>query len=114
MKWQVLKNRIQCENGTVCELPFDIKECVEVGEILLVVLDVRGKALMDENVFAISLRGEVLWTIQRVPDITLNPSDSYVGFVSIGGNSAKIASWNGWVVEVDIATGKVVGSQWLK
>ena len=114
MKWQVSRNEVNGEAATVCKFPFPIKECAEAEDVLLVLLDVPSNSSMPRNVFAISGICDVLWTIEDAPDAASDPADCYVGIVAVNRNLVRIATWTGWVVEVDLGSGRIVGSQWLK
>lgn len=114
MKWQVSTHEVKGEAGSAWRFPFPVKSFAEAGNVLLVLLDVPSSSSMPCNVFAISGMCHVLWTIDGVPDTGSDPADCYVGIVAVNRNTAHIATWTGWVVEVDLGTGRVVGSQWLK
>ncbi len=86
--------------------------CV-VGDVLVVALEVPPGGMMTENVFAISLEGEVLWQVERIPE-TAQPPFRYSHVNPIGRDRVGLWNWACWSVEVDIHTGHVLSKRWTK
>ena len=115
MSWAVEGKQVRTPIGKVVSFDFPIKEALEVGEVSVVVLDVPPDEVMTENAFCVSKDGKVLWQIERIPETSTDPVNVYVG-VSQGESpeTVRIANWNGDVATVDVQTGRVVQTRWLK
>ena len=115
MNWAVEGNEVKTPNGNVVSFDFPVNEALEAGEVLIVVLDVPPDEVMTENVFCVSKDGKVLWQIERIPATSTDPTNVYTG-VSEGesASTVRIANWNGDVATMDVETGRVLKSEWLK
>src|SRR5438067_12097683 len=58
-------NTFECDNHRIVEFEYPIQKCLDLGEVLIVLLRTPYKTLYNENVFGISRNGERLWQVQK-------------------------------------------------
>src|SRR5438105_1545348 len=108
MNWKIYGKRIVAPNRSVAEFEFPVKETVDVGAVLVVLLDVPPDKVMSENVFGVSKNGEILWQIERVPEIAADSASVYTGIFGHDENIVCLGNWIGVAAEVDARNGKVI------
>ena len=103
---RVKGNRIDLPSGKTACFAFTVAEVVEVGDTLVVRLEVPPGAAMNRNVFGISAEdGRVLW---QVPERNFVYEDSpYVG-VRRDGDLLALYNWDGLKLRVVPQTGEVL------
>lgn len=89
------------------EFPFKVQEAVEAGGYIVVLLRVPPGQTMTENVFGVSLNGEVVWQIERIPETSSDPNNAYVGITKMERDMVRIANWNDFVVEINPSDGRI-------
>lgn len=108
MSWVVVGKSVTTPCGKTVTMEYPVKEWVEVGDVLIVVLDVPAGEVLTENVFALSSDGAILWQIERTPGSSSNLQYCYVGITTHGSGAVTVASWTGMLVEVGVNNGKVI------
>lgn len=109
MSWAVDRNRITVGDGHMTSFPYGIRQAEQIDDILVVLLDVPRGSIMTENVFGISrVDGQIIWQIDYCPETGTDPANWYTEILRRSGDSAWIGNWNGRVVDVDVATGKIL------
>ena len=107
---------------------YPVQEVLEVGEIVVVLLDSLGtkqplpgvnaniNAAKSRNVFGISkVDGNVLWQIATTNDANKELDNPYVGMGMNKDGSLSVGSWAGIVVTLAPLTGREVAQQrWVK
>ena len=107
MTFQIAGKQLRTSEGKTLEFECPIQEVAEVSDVLVVLLHVSPKVPMTENVFGVSQAGRIMWQVERIPEAAKNP---YTGIFRPKGTTVKLYNWNGTGVEVDVRTGKVVGT----
>ncbi|MGD1020672.1 MAG: hypothetical protein ABSA12_15270 [Verrucomicrobiia bacterium] len=113
-KFSIQGCAVEAPNGKSLALAHDIKDTVQIGNLLIVILHVPEGATLTENVFAISETGQILWQIERINETSFNPQDRYLGIVTHDQDTVTIGNWNGMVVDVDLRNGRVKAKGLLK
>ncbi len=109
MNWKLKDGFLFCNTHKV-DLCLPGKECVQVQDVIVVVLDVPPKQSMTENVFGVSLEGRVLWQIERIPETATDPVNRYTNVRTGQLGTAIVFNWNGTDITIDSRTGKVLDS----
>ena len=100
--------------GKEAVFKYPVKEAAEVKDIVVVVLDKPKGETMTENVFGIAKDGTILWQIEKIPETSQDPVNSYMGVVKVMDDVVRIGNWNDVVVEVDVSSGKIVGKRFAR
>src|SRR4051812_28055680 len=114
MKWSIQTKTLICPDGKEVSFPFPIMQIREVDGICIVVLDVPPKEIMTENVFGVSVKGNILWQIERTPETATNTANSFVEIITFKGNTIRIATWTGLLVDVEVKTGHILNIRFGK
>ena len=115
LDWGKEDNILIIQNEERVTFSYPIGMIFETCGILLVVLDVPPKQSMQENIFAVSKEGEVLWQIEHSPKTGTASINRYT---AIGDSSIQgiVVAWN-WNCTnfyVDVKTGKIVDTEFTK
>lgn len=90
---------------------WEVLEAVEDGGKVFVIYDYmafpRGEPA--RNLFAYDLKGKELW---RAGDIGAGATDAFTQFA--GESPARVSNFAGYECEIDLETGKVLGTRWTK
>ncbi len=120
MTWDIKDNQIIFSNGEIVSFELQIRDATEIGDVIVVILKVPIDKTMNENVFGLSKEGKIVWQIERTALTLTDPVNYFVGFVSHPSithtsiNRVAIDSYSGLLVIVDVATGKIVGTDFRK
>jgi hypothetical protein len=79
MSFEIRGNSLRTSEGATVPFDYPISEVVEVGGLLIVLLDAPPKESMPGNVFGVLQSGHVAWQIEPMPSVTINPVDRYTG-----------------------------------
>jgi hypothetical protein len=110
MTFEFHGTRLPTSEGATVEFDHTIREVVEVGDVLIVLLDVPPKESMTENVFGVSKAGQILWQIERIPATATDPVNCYTSIFPPKGGIVRLYNWNGTGVRIDPQTGKVLAT----
>jgi hypothetical protein len=108
MTYEMLGKQLRISEGATLEFDYPISEVVEVSDMLIVLLQVRAKESMMENVFGVSKAGHIVWQIEPRPDIMVDPVNRYTGIFPREEGRVMLNVWAGIGVEIDPLTGKVI------
>jgi hypothetical protein len=136
MQYQIIGNQLLLEDKIKVEFDLSIKCAIEVSDIVVVLLDVPPHKVMSENVFGISSEGNILWQIERIPEISrpgcvyknlyeriadtlLQQLEKYPQYYGLREyacipNTFVAGNWCGVEAIVDVNTGKVLKTFYLK
>jgi hypothetical protein len=114
MDFHISNNTIKFDNGSSVTLPQKVRGAKEVDGVIVAVLEASRTEPMTENVVGITSGGHILWKIQPIPETATDPFTSYVEIINSEASLARIANWNGMVVDVDVHTGVVKNKYWGK
>lgn len=109
--FEVEGKTISFPNGTSVELAHPVKMAIGYGEVVVVLLDVLAKADCNENVFGVARTGKIAWQIPRRKHVYR--SSPYTGLIR-NQDFARVANWDGLVIDIDPSTGNIVGEHWTK
>jgi hypothetical protein len=137
MEYQTNGNQLTLDNGAHVEFDLPIKCAIEVSGIVVVALDVPLRQSMNENVFGVSGEGKIMWQIERIPE-TSHPTSVYKNVYLIDPGPGNLfqqleqypefkglseyykpgtfiaGNWCGTEAIVDVKTGKVLKTFWLR
>ncbi len=137
MDFQTNDNQLILENETRIEFDLPIRCAIEILGIVVIALEVPPDQVMNENVFGVSGEGKILWQIERISEaiyhtcsyldlnvIECGPGSiiwqleqipEYKGLSEYCKPDTFLAgNWNGTEAIVDVKTGKVVKTFFLK
>ena len=99
-------NRVELPSGRHLDFEFEVAEVLDMGDLLVVRLEIPSGVVMNRNVFGISDEdGQILW---QVPDRDLVYHDSpYTGLRRVG-EMVALCNWDGLELRVDPRTGSVL------
>ena len=88
-----------------------VLDAVEAGGKVFVIYDYRAfpRGVPARNLFAYDPQGKQLW---RAQDIGEGATDAYTQF--IGRDPHLVSNFAGYACEIDLETGKVLGTRWTK
>jgi hypothetical protein len=110
MKWINQNRTLVLSNGKTVTFDYEKKDSVELGSVIVVVLEIPRGKVMTENVFGVSSdNGIILWQIERLLETSSDPENRYTGISAFKNNTVRIANWNDTVVDVEATTGKLIG-----
>ncbi|MDB5132989.1 MAG: hypothetical protein JWR02_2738 [Mucilaginibacter sp.] len=100
-------------NGNTLEFDFAIMKVIDQNERIYVMLDVFGDNFYNQNIFAVSGSGELLWQIEKSNELD---SIGHCPFIDFEITESLLISWNwcGFRFRVDINNGKIVDSTFTK
>ena len=111
MKWSIQGKTVTFDNGKTVPFEYDIKDSIELENIVVVVLEIPRGKVMTENVFGVSSdSGIILWHIERIPETSSDPENRYVEILSADAGVVRIGNWNGTVMDVNVKDGHVIRS----
>jgi hypothetical protein len=100
--------------GHSVTFPHKIWTVDQAHHVLIVLLDVPSGVVMTENVYGVSESGEMLWEIERIPETSRKPTNLYTGIIEHDHQTALLYNSKGFEVKIDIHTGKVLGTEFVK
>lgn len=109
-------NRLVLDCGSELQFDHGIKEVLDFGEVLVVLLRIPAGTTYNRNVFGISKAdGKVLWQIMPA-SISLGQVDApYVGMHHSEDGCLDATNWEGVTMYLDPVTGKEVRRwTWVK
>lgn len=59
------------------EFAYTIGDVAVISDVFVVRLNVPPSESMTENVFGVSKKGEIIWQIERIPEISIDPTNDY-------------------------------------
>lgn len=92
-------------NGQPVSLPLSVAECVDIGEVVAVRLDVPAGQVFNRNVFLVGGDGEIRWQIHESPHGTAADSPFMSLWVEEG--TLAVGNWNGVDYDVDLVSGNI-------
>jgi hypothetical protein len=117
-KYRIEGNKVLIDSSEII-FDFTIKECIEIGDMLIVHLDLYDKVIpIDENVFGVTLiEKRIKWQIEKrkypggggYPEMRC----PFTG-ISFQENKLRLHNWCSTNLIVDPITGKVLGEEQTK
>ncbi len=101
-------------DGHSVTFPHNIWNVEKANDVFIVLLKVPSGVVMTENVFGVSEAGEIIWQIERIPLTSTWPANRYTGINEHDDQTVNVFNWNGHEVKIDIHTGKVIGTEFVK
>ena len=113
MKYRIDGNSVVLADGKRVEFAHAVGEVTDLGDMLLVLLQPPNDVSFQENVFAVSPQGEILWQIEPNPSSS-SPEYLYTQVMRFDDTAIHLWNYSCDVVEVEKSTGKVLGSEFIK
>ena len=93
------------------EFDFEIGDCIEFEQCLIVRLQVPPKACYNENVFSYDYKGNMLWQVEKIEHIYNNSPYVKLGYK---GPNVLLYNWDGTVYLLNPLTGETLLKRWMK
>ena len=110
---------VSSENGKlfvnkkiIFEFPYEIKQVITYNDVLLVRVASPQGVIFNENVYAITFSGKLLWQIKK-KDQPYQHS-FYANISKIDNDTALLYNTAGWDYYVDIKTGEIIKEEFTK
>ncbi len=93
------------------EFPFEISHIERFEQIIWVITDYY-KSDINENVWGVNEKGEIIWQIPKVDEVEFEGkkytgiTDPYTGVCKIDETTARLFNWEGGYLEINPSTGK--------
>ena len=110
MNYKVEKNVITVGKKSV-EFPFKISHSEQFGDVIIVITDYYTSDI-NENVWGINGRGEIIWQIPKVNEVSYDGqvytgiTDPYTGVHKVDDQTARLFNWEGGYFEINPLSGK--------
>ena len=108
MTFKISGKQLQISEGATLAFEYPICEVVEVGDVMIVLLEVPPHESMIDNVFGVSKAGQIIWQIEPIPGATADPVNCYTGIFPREEGRVMLNDWAGIGVEIEPRTGKVI------
>lgn len=93
------------------EFLFDIRQIEEINDIVIVRLDIPLGVIFNENIYAVSADGEILWQIPKMSHVY--EDSPYVNML-VKGENIELYNWDGTILLIEPATGKILEKGYTK
>jgi len=100
--------RIKFANDKIAEFPYEIEYCLSFRNVFVVMLKVPLKTTYNENVFGLSIGGEIIWRIEKAPYQGTRSDCPYTHIVAINDNEANLFNWCDINVRIEAQSGKIL------
>jgi outer membrane protein assembly factor BamB len=111
MSYRVSGRKIELSSGKSLAFKHKIREAVETETAIIVCLDVPTNRKLEDNIYAISYDGELLW--QVAPTQHSMKNSCYIGVSKVGG-LIRAFNFDGMVYDLDPKDGKIVNQYFGK
>ena len=105
------ENKLILDTGRQVSFKHDIDKVVSFDNVVVVLLKMPSGIIFNENVFGVSLDGQIRWQIQSLlPDMEDSPHIN----IKRSANGLDAYNWSGLKTRVDLKTGKIVDKRITK
>lgn len=113
MSWKAVRNELQVDGESVEILPYPVREAREVNGTIVLVLEIPPSVAYPDNVFGYVKDESRLWQIDPCGYYTVAAPDvRAIGISPLARpGEARVFTWIGVNVRIDLKTGKVVGTE---
>lgn len=109
--YKIQDNQVIFSSGKIVPFPYPIAETLDWVDAIIVLLSIPKGQKMNENVFGISYKGEILW---QVPETKyLDEISPYTGIERIGTN-VGLYNWDATERIVEPVTGRIIEQRFVK
>lgn len=105
------RKKIILKSGKTVSFDYPVNDFLVFQKVIVVILDVPVQEKFNENVFAISDKGNILWQIEKRQLVYEN--SPYTGIESSGDN-VILYNWDGLKLTVVAETGKIISQRFEK
>jgi hypothetical protein len=113
MKFKVLSNVIEFENGSKIEMVDEIKDYKILENIIIVLLKHNGEAIFNENVFGLDTNtGKIIWQIPEIP--LWHPDSPYTAINIEDKMRVFVFNRSGLEVYINYKTGSIIDKVFVK
>ena len=96
---------------TLIKLPARIEQIEQFNDVVIVRVHPKGEIFINENIFAVSHTGKLLWQIKVVKHVTKH--SPYTGMVKKE-SLLKVHNWDGTDLVIDPNSGKIIDESYSK
>jgi len=114
MDWAKEDNVLILENNKRVSFDYPIGSVLETAGIIIITLEIPPGQSMTENVFGVSGEGEILWQIERIPATATSPVNRYMTLWEDPPGVVVAGNWNCTNAYIDVKTGKVIDTLFVK
>jgi len=105
------ENKLILDAGNQVSFKHDIDKVVSFDNVVVVLLKMPSGVIFNENVFGVSLNGQIRWQIQKLlPDTEDSPHIN----IKRSANGLDAYNWSGLKIRVNLKTGKIVDKRITK
>jgi hypothetical protein len=116
MNWQISGNEVWQHGQQLARFPYPIKETKQLGDVLVVLLQLPADVVFPENVFGIELTTGRQWQIES--QRYYQQASPETCFVAIAPEAPEglvsLSTWGEQMVDVDYQTGRIVRVESLR
>jgi hypothetical protein len=105
------RKKIILQSGETVSFDYPVNDFLVFQKVTVVILDVPVQKKFNENVFAISDNGNILWQIEKRQFVYEN--SPYTGIES-SGNNVILYNWDGLKLTVVPETGEIISQVFEK
>ncbi len=93
------------------KLPSTIEQIEQFNDVVIVRVHPKGERFINENIFAVSYGGEMLWQIKTVKHVAKH--SPYTGMVKKE-TLLKVHNWDGSDLVIDPCSGQIIDESYSK
>jgi hypothetical protein len=101
VQWRELR----LASGHTIEFKYQVHSALQTGAVIAVLLHVPAEGVLNENIFGVNERGDILWQIQKRPQAPAN--SPYLRIATVNGELLAYGSDNS-IVSIDHRTGTLI------
>ena len=96
---------------TLTMLPSKIEQAEQFNDVVIVRVHPRGERFMNENIFAVSYSGKIVWQIKAVKHVAEH--SPYTSMIKKE-NLLKVHNWDGSDLLIDPQSGQIINESYSK
>lgn len=97
--------------GVKVEFIWPITDVIKFNDVLVVRVEPESGVIYNENVFGVSVTGEIIWSIEKRNHVY---EDSPYTAINKKNDTVKFSNWDGEDLVVDPHTGQILSSSFSK
>jgi hypothetical protein len=105
--------KIIFETGKSIEFDFKIHKSIAINDKIIILLDSPDKGIYNQNIFAVAFDGNLIWQVEKSPDLDLIGYCPYTGLYREGSDIVGY-NWCGFRITIDTETGKIMNILFTK
>ncbi|RVU01326.1 hypothetical protein EOD41_05010 [Mucilaginibacter limnophilus] len=101
-------NKLHFPHGNPVEFEYPIQEQLQIGDVIVVLLDIPPKVKYELNVFAFSTSGDFLWRVQETELFYRGSNCPYVGLTITDNQQLVQFNWCDTAIIMNPSTGEIL------